>query len=106
MVGDDGQGFERRLGKLLRIPAQHVSLDHIVVGGVRKQAPAAGDLAQLKAAVGLLVLNLELGEQRRALAGGDIQCAGQRGRTYRVARHQQQRLEGTFEAICLQRGKG
>ena len=71
-----------------------------------KQAPATGDLAQLKAAVGLLVLNLELGEQRRALAGGDIQCAGQRGRTHRVARHQQQRLEGTFEAVCLQRGKG
>ena len=106
MVCDDGQGFERRLRQLLRVPAQNIGLDHVVVGGMRKQAPAAGDLAQLKAAVGLLVLNLELGEQRRALAGGDIQCAGQRGRTHRVARHQQQRLEGAFEAVCLQRGKG
>ena len=70
---------------------------------MREQAPAAGDLAQLKAAVGLLVLNLELGEQRRALAGGDIQRACQRGRAHRVARHQQQRLEGAFEAVCLQR---
>ena len=47
VVGDDGQGLKRRLRQLLRVPAQHVGLDHVVVGGVRKQAPAAGDLAQL-----------------------------------------------------------
>ena len=73
---------------------------------MRKQAPAAGDLAQLKAAVGLLVLNFELGEQRCAFAGGDIQRTSQRGRAHRIARHQQERLQGAFEAICLQRGKG
>ena len=61
VVGDDGQGLERRLRQFLRVPAQHIGLDHIVVGGVGKQPPAASDLAQLKAAVGLLILNLELG---------------------------------------------
>ena len=106
MVGDDGQSLERRLRQFLRVPAQHIGLDHIVVGGVCEQPPAAGNLAQLKAAVGLLILNLELGQQRSALAGGDIQRACQCGCAYGVARHQQQRLEGAFEAVCLQRGKG
>ena len=106
VVGDNGQGLERRLRQLLRVPAQHIGLYHIVVGGVRKQAPTTGDLAQLKTAVSLLVLNFELGEQRCALARGDIQCTCQRGRTHGVARHQQQRLQGAFEAVCLQRGKG
>ena len=106
VVGDDGQGLKRRLRQLLRVPAQHVGLDHVVIGGMRKQAPATGDLAELKTAVGLLVLYLELGQKRRALARGDIQRTCQRGCAHGVARHQQQRLEGAFEAVCLQRGKG
>ena len=37
VVCDDGQGFERRLGQLLRVPAQHIGFDHVVVSGVREQ---------------------------------------------------------------------
>ena len=101
VVGDHSKGLECRLRQFLRIPAQHIGLDHVMVGGMRKQAPAAGDLAQLKAAIGLLVLNFELGQKRRTLARGDIQRICQRGRAHRIARNQQERLEGALEAVCL-----
>ena len=61
-----------------------------------EQAPPAGDLAQLEAAVRLLVLDLELGQERRRLTGSDVERLRERASAHRVARHQEQRLERRF----------
>ena len=85
VVGDDCERFQSGLRELLGVPAHNECLDLVMIGRMREQAPPSCDLAQLKAAVGLLVLDLELSEQRGDLSGGDVQYGGERACAHRVA---------------------
>ena len=69
------------------------------MGGVREQAPAAGHLAQLEAAVGVGVLGREVGEGRGGLAGGDAKGLGELRGGHGVGRDEQKRLEGRLERV-------
>ena len=61
-----------------------------------EEPPSAGDFAQLKAAIGFLVLNLELGKERSCLSRGDTERLGESACAHGVARNKQERLKGAF----------
>ena len=102
VVGDDGQGLERGLGEPAGVPAHDERLDLVVERRVGEQAPAAGDLAQLEAAVGVGVLGGEVGERLGRLAGGDAQDGGEVGGAYGVARDEEHRLEGALHGRLVE----
>ena len=62
-----------------------------------EKAPTPCDLAQLKTAVGLLILDLEIGQKGRDLTRGRTENARELTCAHRIARNQQQRLEGALD---------
>ncbi len=93
VVGDDGERLQRGLGEAARVPAHDEGLHLVVEGGVGEEAPAAGHLAQLEAAVGVGVLGRKVCQGLGGLAGRDAQHGGQVGGAHRVAADQEHGLE-------------
>ncbi len=102
VVGDDGERLERGLREAPRVPAHHVVSHLVVVGGVGEQAPAARDLAQLEAAVGVGVLGGELGERRGHLPGRGAGGAREVGGGHGVVGDEQQGLEQALQRAGVQ----
>ena len=105
VVRDHRERLERRLRQAARVPRQHVALDDVVMRGVRVEAPAARDFAQLEAALGLAVLLGEVGERGVDVAPGDASSslASADGRDGLVG-DEQQRLERSAQRAVVGHG--
>ena len=97
MVGDDGKRLEGGLREPPRVPREHVVRHLVVVGGVREEPPATGDLAELEAPVRLGVFRRELGQGPCRLARLDARGLRERGGGHGVVRDEQQGLEKPLE---------
>ena len=73
-----------------------------MVGRVREEPPAACDLAELEASVGVGVLGGELGECRGDLAGGHPEHLREVRRGDRVVRDEKHRLEHALERVRVE----
>ena len=66
-----------------------------------EKAPTPCDLAQLKTAIGLLILDLEIGQKGRNLTGGRTENTRELTCAHRITRNQQQRLKGALDGASF-----
>ena len=100
-VGDDSERLERGGRKLTGVPRLHEGADHLVVAGVRVKPPAAGHVAQLKAAAQLGILGGKVLERRLGLVTATAEHLCKDGGLHGLGGHKQQRLEHRAHVVGL-----